>query len=252
MRIGLQMYSLRRDCAKDFFGTLEKVADVGFEGVEFAGFFGKSAGEVKDKLNELGLSVAGSHTSLNSVILWAYDRTIAYNRELGNKYIIVPGVPEELIQGKQDWYSLASFLNGFSKELFQQGIQIGYHNHQQEFHAVDGERPWDILGKNTQEVVLQLDVGHAADGLSSVEEAIAQLDKYPGRSKTVHAKEFSKEKGYNVVLGEGDIDWQSFLEACKRNGTEWVILEQEQYPYNPPIESVKRGFAKLSELMKSI
>jgi len=164
----------------------------------------------------------------------------------------VPGVPEELIQTKQDWYSVASFFNDLSKKLRGQGIQIGYHNHQQEFRPLEGERPWDILGKNTQDVILQLDVGHAADGLGSVKEAIAQLDKYPGRSKTVHAKEFSREKGYNVVLGEGDIDWLSFLEACKRNGTEWVILEQEQYPYNPPIESVKRGFTKLSELMQSI
>jgi len=251
--VALQLYSLREDCRKDFFGTLEKVAGMGYEGVEFAGFYGKSAGEVRDKLRELGLGVAGSHTSFDSLVLWAFDKTVEFNEVLGNKNVIIPSLPGELRGGKKEWLSFANYLNELSRKLQPHGMRVGYHNHWDEFIPVEGERPWDIIGSNTvADVVLQLDVGHAARALGSPEEAIAQLDKYPKRSLTVHVKDFSKQKGYNVIPGEGDLNWEGFLSACKRNGTEWLIIEQEEYPYPPPVETAKRALNNLREFLKSI
>ncbi|MGC8601968.1 MAG: sugar phosphate isomerase/epimerase family protein [Thermoprotei archaeon] len=252
MKVALQLYSVRNDCAKDFFGTLEAVSGLGYEGVEFAGFYGRSASEVRDRLDKLGLDVAGSHTGFNALILWSLDRTISFNQTLKNKNVIIPGLPGELATTKDDWYKFAGFLNELSGKLKPLGMRIGYHNHLSEFVQIEGERPWDILGKQAKDAILQLDVGHATRSLGSADEAIAQLDKYPGRYLTVHVKDYSKVKGYNVIPGEGDINWEKFLLACKRNGTEWLIIEQEEYPYGTPLETAKKALKNLREMLASI
>jgi len=252
LRVAIQLYSLRQDCAKDFFGTLKSVADLGYDGVEFAGFYGKTPQEVREELDKLGLGVAGSHTGFNATILWAYRKTVDFNKAIGNKNIIIPGVPGELRQGKDDWYQFASFLNELSAKLSKEGLRVGYHNHVDEFALLDGERPWDILGKNTKDVILQLDVGHAVRALGSAEEATGLIDKYPGRTLTIHVKDYSKTKGYNVIPGEGDVDWHKLFSACKRNGTEWLIIEQEEYPYQPPLETAKKALENVRQILKTV
>ncbi|MDP7976272.1 MAG: sugar phosphate isomerase/epimerase [TACK group archaeon] len=252
MKVALQLYSVRNDCSKDFFGTLKAVSELGYEGVEFAGFYGKSAVEVREQLDKLGLQAAGSHTGFNSLILWAEDRTISFNEALGNKNIIIPGLPQELSATKEDWYHFADFLNQLAVKLRAKGMRIGYHNHWAEFSPLEGERPWDILGKQTKDVILQLDIGHATRSLGSAQDAVAYLDKYPGRSLSVHVKDFSKSKGYNVVPGEGDIDWEKFLSACKRNGTEWLIIEQEEYPYGSPLETARKALQNVKEKLATV
>ncbi len=252
MKVGLQLYSVRDECARDFFATLKAVSEIGYDGVEFAGFYGRTAPELRDQLQKLGLEVAGSHTSFNSLVLWARERTIAFNEALGNKNIIIPALPGELSSTRDDWFQFADFLNDLSASLKPHGMKIGYHNHWAEFVPLEGERPWDILGKRTRDVILQLDVGHAARSLGSTDEAVALLDKYPGRSLSVHVKDFSKTKGYNVIPGEGDINWHEFLSSCKRNGTEWLVIEQEEYPYGGSLQTAKRAFQRLDELLKSV
>ncbi|WP_449463639.1 sugar phosphate isomerase/epimerase [Tardisphaera miroshnichenkoae] len=252
MKVALQLYSIRNDCSKDFFGALKAVSELGYEGVEFAGFYGKSASDVRDQLDKLDLEVAGSHTSFNSLMLWARERTLNYNDVLKNKNVIIPSVPQELNVTKEDWYSFADYLNELAGVLKGRGMRLGYHNHWAEFAPLEGERPWDILGKRTKDVILQLDVGHAARSLGSADEAVALLDKYPGRSLSVHVKDFSKTKGYNVIPGEGDINWHEFLSSCKKNGTEWLIIEQEEYPYGTPLETAKRALQSLREKLASV
>jgi len=100
IHIGLQLYSVREDCARNMPGTLEAVANMGYEGVEFAGYHGYSAEELSKILGDLGLKVAGSHVGIETLMGGELHETIEFNEALGNRYLIVPGLPEEMFQGR--------------------------------------------------------------------------------------------------------------------------------------------------------
>jgi sugar phosphate isomerase/epimerase len=237
--IALQLFSVRDDCARDLSGTLKAVAKMGYEGVEFAGYYNRTADELKKMVDDLGLKVAGTHTGLNTLLGDELEKTIEFNKTLGNKFLIVPWIPEEKRNSKQAWLETAKFFNEVAKKVKRRGMRVGYHNHHMEFMPIDGEMPWDIFGGATSpEVVMQIDTGNALHGKISVNRLIATVKRYPGRSVTVHLKEFSATND-KAVIGEGDMKWKQFFKLCETvGGTKWYIVEQESYAY-PPIECVK-------------
>src|SRR5437764_13789952 len=93
--IALQLYSVRKDCEQDLPGTLKAVAKMGYDGVEFAGYYGRSAQELRSMLDDLGLKCCGTHTGLNTILPEELERTAEFNRTLGNRFLIVPGLSAE-------------------------------------------------------------------------------------------------------------------------------------------------------------
>jgi sugar phosphate isomerase/epimerase len=248
--IALQLYSVREDCARDLEGTLKAVADMGYEGVEFAGYHGRSAEELREMLDELGLRVAGTHVGIETFMGRELDRSIEFNRTLGNQFLIVPSLPEERRKSKASWLKAAKQLNDVAMKLKPEGMRTGYHNHAVEFQPLEGELPWDtVFGAALPEVVMQLDAGNAMLGGVSVEGVLEILKRYPGRATTVHLKAFSSVNE-NALIGEGEMDWGRFFSLCETvGGTEWYIVEQERYPLTP-IESARRCKENLDEMMR--
>ena len=246
--IALQLYSVREDCARDLPGTLEAIADMGYEGVEFAGYYGRSAEELRRMLDDVGLKVAGTHISIHTLLGDELERTVEFNRTLGNKFLIVPGLPEEMRNSKAAWLRTARLMNEIAERL--EGMRVGYHNHMIEFQPLNGELPWDIFFKATApEVVMQLDTGNAMRGGVSPDEILEILKRYPGRALTVHLKEYSSTND-KALIGEGEMKWKEFFSLCETiGGTEWYIVEQESYAY-PPLECVRRCLNNLKELMR--
>jgi len=93
--IALQLYSVREDCAKDFAATLKAVADMGYDGVEFAGYHGATAEELRTMLDDFGLKVAGTHTGLDTLLGDELEKTVEFHKTIGNRFLIVPGLSEE-------------------------------------------------------------------------------------------------------------------------------------------------------------
>lgn len=248
--IALQLYSVREDCARDLEGTLEAVADMGYEGVEFAGYHGRSAGELRGMLDEQGLRVAGTHVSIDTLIGRELDRSIEFNQALDNRFLIVPSLPEERRKSRASWLEAARLLNDVAERLRPEGMSVGYHNHTIEFQPLEGELPWDtVFGAALPEVVMQLDAGNAMLGGVSVEGVLEILSRYPGRATTVHLKAFSSVNE-KALIGEGEMDWDRFFSLCETvGGTEWYIVEQERYPLTP-IESARRCKENLDEMMR--
>jgi len=163
--IGLELYSVRHDLAEDVAGTLKAVAEMGYEGVEFAGSPQHSAQELRTILDDVGLVCCGWHTPFNLVQDDTLEDTIEFNRIVGNQYIIIPGLPGNLTQTRDDWRKVADFFNQLVEKLAPHDMLTGYHNHSAEFKLVDGEMPWDTLFSNTGSgVVMQLDTGNAIHG----------------------------------------------------------------------------------------
>ncbi len=240
--LGVQLYSVRTECEKDFPGTLQTIAKIGYDGVEFAGFYGYEAADIKQLLDENGLKCCGSHTQLTALSPENFEATVEFNKTIGNKYLVVPWLPEEL---RSDWTKVAEEFNNLSEQLKPHGMLVGYHNHDFEFQPVDGQLPWDVFAQNTNpEVILQLDTGNCAHGGGN---ALETLKRYPGRATTIHLKEYS-ESNPNAIVGEGDIPWQEVLTFCEtEGGTEWYIIEEEKDVY-PPLVAVEKCYNNFQAL----
>lgn len=245
--IALQVYSVRDDAARDLSHVLKEVARMGYDGVEFAGYYGHSASDIKKQLDDLGLKVCGAHTGIDQLLGDALPATIEFNQILGNPNLIVPWLGGEYSSSKEGWLKAAHTLNDLSDKLKPHGMRTGYHNHTMEFHPLDGELPWDIFFGNTRpEVIMQFDTGNA---LHAGAEAGPFLRKYPGRATTVHLKEFDPENE-KVLIGEGKVDWNEIFSLCESvGGTEWYIVEQEAYP-TTPLEGVEKCLQYLRSIGK--
>lgn len=246
--VALQLYSVREDCAKDFIGTLRKISEMEYEGVEFAGYYGKEAKELKKILDGFGLKVAGTHIGIDTLLGDELQRTVEFNSVLGNKFLIVPGLPEKYTDSKEAWVKTAGLFSEISERVKSYGMRVGYHNHWIEFKSKDGEIPWDIFfGAVSSDVVMQLDTGNAMRGDGN---PVRILKKYPGRAATVHLKEFSSTND-KAVLGEGEVSWKEILDLCVNTGkTEWFIIEQESYAC-PPIDCVRLCLENLKKIIKN-
>ncbi len=253
--IALQLYSVRHELAQDLRGTLQAVAEMGYAGVEFAGPPQHDAQDLRALLDEFGLACCGWHTPFALVQDDRLAETVAFHQALGNDKVIVPGIPAELRQTRDDWLRLADFFNRLADKLAPHGLRTGYHNHHVEFQPLEGEAPWDTFFSHTDPtVIMQLDNGNALYGGADV---VAIIRRYPGRAVTVHLKPYSRAAGadnpvdgFRPLIGEDEIPWGAFFQACESvGGTQWYIVEYESDAY-PPLEAVKRCLQALRAMGK--
>jgi sugar phosphate isomerase/epimerase len=243
--IAVQLYSVRKLCAKDFEGTIAGIAKLGYQGVEFAGYYDRSAQDLRKMLDANGLKCCGTHNGIDKILDDELAKTVEFNQVLGNRNIIVPGFPEKYRDSINAWRSTAELFNKAAAKIAPQGMRVGYHNHSLEFKAVNGQVPWDVFfGNTSKDVVMQLDIGHAVHAGA---DPVAVLKRYPGRAKTVHVKEYSPTKK-DAVVGEGEVKWKEVLKACEKfGGTEWYIVEEETSAY-PGLEGIAKSLKQLHGL----
>lgn len=243
--LGLQLYSVRTECQKDLPATIEAVAKIGYQGVEFAGYYDYSAKDLRKLLDDNGLKCCGTHAQFDTLLGDNLPKTIEFNKIIGNKYLIVPWLDPNKYSSAEGWKNAAEVFNELAEKVKPHKMQVGYHNHSHEFKPVDGQVPWDIFFGNTRkDVIMQFDTGNAMHGGG---DAIPYLKRYPGRAVTVHLKEYSATNK-NAIIGEGDIPWEELLTLCETiGGTKWYIIEEEKDVY-PPLKAAElcyKNFRKL-------
>jgi len=244
--VGVQLYSVRSLCEKDLPGTVAKVAEMGFDGVEFAGYYDYSAKDLRKILDDNGLKCCGTHTQMTTLEPANLEATIEFNQILGNKYLICPWLQPSDGDPKQAWLGYAKRFNEIAERVEKEDMVVGYHCHAHDFHALDsGEVPWDILFGNTgKSVVMQIDTCNCMMGGG---DPVTYLKKYPGRSQTIHLKEYSATKP-DAILGEGDVKWDEIFAFCEGKGkTEWYIIEEEKDSY-PPLVAIEKCLENYKKL----
>ncbi|MBZ5495008.1 MAG: sugar phosphate isomerase/epimerase [Acidobacteriia bacterium] len=250
--IAVQLYSVRGDCRKDFDSALEQLAKMGFEGVEFAGYYNydSKAKELRNRLDELKLKAAGTHISTASFREDTIKSTIEFHQTIGCKFLIVPG--DGAFTDPERSKSLAETFNKTAEILKPLGMACGFHNHTAEFKKDGDKTYWDLFAERTsKDVILQQDCGWtAAAGFDPVE----YVKKYPGRTKTVHFKPtvVTGDKDKKAILGQDSVDWAAVFSACSSvGGTEWIVIEQETYPDNrPAMECTEQSLAGLKKILR--
>jgi len=244
--IGLQLYSVREDCEKDLPGVLQQVAKMGYEGVEFAGYYNRSAAELRDLLQKNGLKCCGTHISLDVLKGDELKKTIEFNKTIGNPYLIVAWMPETYAESLDAVKEAAQVFNDIAAQLEEHDMWVGYHAHGGDFKKIDGEFAWDLLFANTSDrVCMQMDLGNCIDAGG---DPIASLKRFPGRSRTVHLKESGGPA--TAVVGEGDVNWPEVFEICETiGGTQWYIVEHER-PAGTPLGNVAKCLQNLKKMGK--
>jgi sugar phosphate isomerase/epimerase len=211
---------------------------MGFEGVEFAGYYDYSAPDLRQMLDDNGLLCCGTHTAMETLDDANLAATIEFNQTLGNPYLIVPYLAPEDTNLRDAWLRIAERFTVLAEKVTPHGMFVGYHCHAHDFEPVDGQVPWEILFDNTPPaVVMQLDTCNAMSGGG---DPVKYLKRYPGRALTVHLKEYSATNP-NALVGEGDVQWKEVFRICESTGgTRWYIIEEENKPAYTPMDAVER------------
>jgi sugar phosphate isomerase/epimerase len=243
--VALQMYTLRNESANDFKGTLEKVAQLGYEGVELAGYGDLTVKEVKRVLDDHGLKAASSHIALAELRADA-AKIIDDQKELGSGFVVCPYLePEE--RTEKDYYRLIDDLNEIGEKCADEGITLCYHNHDFELAALSNGRTAleTILDETNPEwVKAEFDIYWLT---YAREIPLKWLDRYRDRSPLVHLKDMTTDgERFFAELGTGGVDLESVLEFGHGGSVDWWIIEQDE-SRNPPIESVKRSLEFLKK-----
>ncbi len=257
--VGIQLYGVRNAMAEDFEGTLKAIRDMGYEYVEFAGYYGKSAEEIKAILDNLGLKCVSVHQGLDF-----YDNDaqagVDYLKTFGVKYSVIPWYGKELLAGSDKWEESKKHFNEIADLLHKNGMMLGYHNHEFEFEKFEGKYLHDYIFEAvpSDRIFPELDTCWVHYAGIKPEDKIRE---FSGRVPVVHLKDFvCKKLGggpvYELIdkdgnsmkgsredngfefrpLGMGIQNFKAILEACEECGTETVIVEQD------------RTYADMSEL----
>ena len=240
--VGLQLYSVREQCQKDLPGVLSAVSKIGYHGVEFAGYHGRSARELRALLDDQGLVVCGTHTPYESILGDKLKDTIEFNHVIGNKFLIVPWMEGKT---KQAWLEKAELFNRVADTVKAEGMSVGYHAHAHDFEKFDGESAWDLFfGRTKRAVIMQLDTSNCRDGGA---DPVAVLKKYPGRARSIHVK--ASGGGPEAVIGEDKVNWKEVFAFCEGPGkTEWYVVEHETS--KDPMDAARRNFEALQKMGK--
>ena len=226
--VGLELYSVRDELAKDLPGTVTAVGKMGYEVVEFyapyLSWTPEIAKDVRKRMDDVGLKCHSTHNSGPSFTDDGLKKAIELNQIIGSKCLVMSSAPRAT--GIDSWKSLAGQLTTIAAKLKPLGMTTGYHNHQVEWRPIDGQRPMDVIAAGTpKDVVLQFDVGTCVEVGA---DPVAWINANPGRIKSVHCKDWAAGRGYGVAFGEGDAPWKKIFDAVeKKGGVEYYLVEQE-------------------------
>jgi sugar phosphate isomerase/epimerase len=247
--VGLELYSVRHELEKDPSGTLARVAQMGYDCVEFyAPYFDWTpdhAKEVRAQLDKLKLRCYSTHNGKASFSGAGLEKAVELNRALGAHYIVMASAGEKLSTADQ-WKQIADLLNDANSKMKKAGLHAGYHNHDLEWKPVEGQKPIEILAANTDKsIMLQLDVGTC---LETGNDPVAWINSNPGRIKSLHLKEWSPDAGYKVLFGEGKAPWKEIFAAAEsKGGVEYYLIEQEGSRF-PEFETAERCLVAFKDL----
>ncbi len=245
MPIGCQTYPVREALGKDFEGTLRQIAAIGYRTIEMCSPPGyRNAGygplvdmkpaEMRGKIRAAGLRCESCHFHF-SELRENLDERIAFAKELGLKQMVLStfGVPGDAPLSA--WTEAARELNAIAPKVHKAGMQLGFHNHNFEFHQIDGVLVYDHLMKTIDPalVKMQFQVSVIGDGY----EAATYFNKYPGRFLSIHLQDWSPAEKQEVAVGQGIVDWKKLFAAARTGGVQNYFVELDMdkmkasYPY---------------------
>ncbi len=257
--VAVQLYSVRDDMKEDMRATLEKVKAMGYDGVEFAGLFGKSGEEIRDLCQEVGLTPISAHVPYVDMV--ADPELLKTYATIGCKFVVVPYLKEEHRPGTEGFAEVIENVKKLGAVANELGMTLLYHNHDFEFIKLDGKYALDILYEEVSADLLKTELDTCWVNVGG-EVPADYIRKYAGRCPVVHLKDFYGEKSedmYELIgiqanapkrpsnfefrpVGSGIQDFPAILKAAEESGATWVVVEQDKASMGlTPMESINKS-----------
>ncbi len=260
--VAVQLYSVRDEMEKDFYGTIKAMKELGYDGVEFAGLFGEEPKKIKAFCEEIGITPISAHVPYYDM-LENPEEVLSDYAKIGCKYVAVPYLTEECRPGTDGFAATVEGIRKIGEAAKALGIQLLYHNHDFEFVKIGEEYALDVLYSSISADLLQTEIDTCWVNVAGVNPA-EYIEKYSGRAPVVHLKDFKKSgenlgKLYDLIgiddenaeqeeedsfsfmpVGYGVQDMPAILAACENAGAQWVVVEQDSPAKDDtPMNSVK-------------
>ena len=244
-RIGVQLYTVRSLAQRDLPGTLQRIAEIGYRDVEFAGYHGRSPAEIRELLTRYGLGAPSAHVPIAN-LRDDWKKALDEAKAVGHEFVTIPWLGDADRASVDAWKRVAELFNRGGAEAKAAGLRFAYHNHDFEFQRIGDIVPFDLLLAETDPALVsfQMDIywlvraGH---------DPLAYFARHPGRFTMVHAKDSAGPPAHRMVdVGAGTIDFATLLPRAVSAGVEHVFVEHDQ-PADP-IASISASYQHLSRL----
>jgi sugar phosphate isomerase/epimerase len=248
-KVGVQLYSVRKEMMADATGTLNKLGQFGYQEIESAqsekgNYYGLAPKEIKKILKDQGMTLRSGHTHIDK----NWQRSIDEAAEAGQEYIICSVLPSPG-QTIENYQKSADMFNQAGEQCKKSGVMFGYHNHASEYDTVDGQVLYDVLLDRSQPglVHMEMDLGWV---IAAGKDPLAYFSKYPGRFPLWHLKDMSLTEKKSVEFGKGTVDILGLMKQAKKAGMKYYFIEQEEYAVNA-FESLEYDYNWLAEHWKA-
>ncbi len=248
--IALQCYTVRDRMNQDIQAAIERIAEIGYDAVELAGFGGKSPGEVARMVEDQNLRIVSHHQALDGLTDDKIDQAIETTKALGLDILTCPYLPDEH-RGVEGYKKTAEMFNRIGEKLGEAGIQFTYHNHAFEFERLeDGSHGFDTLINQTDPKLVQfeIDLGWVFIG---GEEPLAFAEALAGRAPLLHVKDVAQtDPVVFAEVGTGKVDYTPIVANAEKLGARALIIEQDRdWIDDDPMKSVSISYENLRNLV---
>jgi sugar phosphate isomerase/epimerase len=243
-RVGVQLYTIRDALTRDLDGSLARVAAIGYQEVELAGYRGHSVSDFKAALDRHGLAAPSTHIAMERV-RDELPKVLDEAHLLGHQFVVCPNIADEKA-GLDGYRQAADVLNRAGEIAKKSGITIGYHNHGTELASIGGVRPYDVMLDRTDPalVVMEMDIYWMVTGGG---DPLAYFAKYPGRFRMVHVKDMDGTPAHKMTdVGKGVINWKEIFAQSREAGIEHYFVEHDEAPV--PFASIAASYEYLRQL----
>ncbi len=251
-QVGIQLYTVRDAMATDTPGTLDRVAEIGFNYVEGAGYedgklYGMSPQAFSEMLRERSLNMPSNHVSID-VFEQAPEQMLEVCAALENEYVVLPYLEENRRSGA-DYRKLAELLNEVGAMAQPYNLRVAYHNHAFEFEPMsDGELPMDFLLRETDPDLVDFEMDHYWMKKAQ-KDSLAYFEQHPNRFKLWHVKDVDDSpEGYFASVGSGTIDWPSLFAQEQVSGLDYLFVEQDHVRSGNVFSAIEQSHQYLRDL----
>jgi sugar phosphate isomerase/epimerase len=227
-KVGVQLYSVRKEMMTDAVGTLKKLGQIGYQEIESAqsekgNYYGLEPKQIKKILKDQGMTLRSGHTHIDK----NWQKSIDEAAEAGQEYIICSVLPSPG-QTVGNYQKSADLFNQAGEQCKKSGVMFGYHNHESEYDTVEGKVLYDVLLDNTNPALvhMEMDLGWV---IAAGKDPLAYFSKYPGRFPLWHLKDMSLSEKKSVEFGKGGVDLIGLMKQAKQAGMKYYFIEQEEY-----------------------
>lgn len=242
-QIALQLWSVQEACKADFLGTLTKLKEFGYDGVEFAGYYDHSADEILEMIKKTGLSVAGSHIPWDQLDT-QLDDVMAFEKTIGNTRIVCPYAT---FSTAEEWAAFIKRMSEVAATVKENGFEFFYHNHAHEFKEVPTEDVLDWMTRESKDIQLEVDLYWLSAAGKEVPKWVRAHSDSIG---LFHMKDMKKDPEESTEIGSGILPMKEYVQLAKELALPWLIVEQEAFQAYTPVEAAKIDCQVLTSIVE--